>query len=378
MAMSHSYPTIRCVLLGLAITGLCQIAAATAGEGDKPSSDTEVALRPVSLPEETPDAETDASEDEQLTGLFRWPDPLSRRVWSLDYRVRSMFNSRTSYEFGQPPFVPPPYAPLSRLNWAMDSTWAGFQLARKTDKWGVHFEWYGPAQSSVNGKIADYDWMTASDPSRLDSLSESAVRWTEGQMLDLGGEYHLGDYRILGLPVELWPMGGFRFQRFSMVGHDGIQLIGDGVQVPLPGELLPGDLITFNQQYYIGYFGGQLRSSLHVGRLPPISLMFQGDWGATAGYNVDHHLFYESLGTHRYTMENTHGGTVHLALAAEMPLTKLWSLGVQFDHTEIHTTGSHRWLTYDDFGNRQDESWDNGVKVTSVQNSLTAYLRASF
>ena len=31
----------------------------------------------------------------------------------------------------------------------------------------------------------------------------------------------------LGLPIELWPLAGFRFQRFDMTAHDGMQLIND-------------------------------------------------------------------------------------------------------------------------------------------------------
>ena len=37
----------------------------------------------------------------------------------------------------------------------------------------------------------------------------------------------------------------------------------------------------------------------------------------------------------------TGGGAMHLALIAEMPLNKRFSVGLQADHVEIRTTGSH-------------------------------------
>ena len=61
-----------------------------------------------------------------------------------------------------------------------------------------------------------------------------------------------------------------------------------------------------------------------------------------------------------------------------MMITRRISLGVQFDHTEIRTKGTHTWLTYDNFGNRDRSAWGNGVKVVSDQNSLTMFVRANF
>ena len=106
-------------------------------------------------------------------------------------------------------------------------------------------------------------------------------------------------------------------------------------------------------------------------------MTFQGDWGATAAYNVDHHISgYEDEGKHRYTMESTHGGALHLALAAETPLTQRFNVGIQFDHTEIRTTGTHHMYMY---GTEYvNETWSNGVSVTSDQTSITAFLRGCF
>jgi hypothetical protein len=319
-------------------------------------------------------------------GFLRWPTPLPGEFWTFEVQERSMFNSRTCYQFGTPPGQSPAYAPLSKLDFALDSMWTGFQIGKQSANWGLQFSWLTPTQKSISGNLSDYDWLTPSSPDHLDSLSNSELRWNDGQMLDLGGEFRLGDCILLGTPVEVWPMAGFRFQRFNMTGHDGVQIVGDwpGAPyfIPPPGTLLPGDLITFNQQYYMGYFGGQLRTTLNVTHVPPVLVTFQGDWGATAGYNIDHHLFYEQFGIHRYTMDSTDGGTLHLSLAAETPITAHFSIGLQLDHMEIRTTGSQRLVMS---GNTQalglqpvDATWNNGVSAVSDQTSLTAFIRGRF
>ena len=149
------------------------------------------------------------------------------------------------------------------------------------------------------------------------------------------------------MPLEVWPVIGFRFQRFDLTGHDGDQIINDGTlpDIPPVGYHWTGDTITFNQQYYMGYIGAQLRHDYNVYERRCVTFVFQADWADTWGYNVDHHISgYEDQGIHRYTMESTQGGAFHLALTAETPLSKRFFLGVQADHLEIRTWGSHHFV----------------------------------
>jgi hypothetical protein len=302
----------------------------------------------------------------------------SCRTWTVDYRVRTMFDSHTTYEFGTEPVVgATPYAPLSRLVWPLDSTWHGLQIGVERPKWRAHFEWLTPMTESIYRDSADYDWSGADRPPA--SLSTSPTRWTDGQMLELEGAYKLTDH-FCSLPIELWPMVGFRFQRFRVVAYDGVQLINDGTfgpDIPPVGNRWEGETINFCQQYYMGYLGGKLSTKLQLGQLKPTTLTFAGDWAPTAGYNVDHHISgYEKKGIHHYTMESTHGDAMHLALISETPLNRHLSIGLQADHTEIRTTGTHHFV---ETGTRStNETWSNGVKVTSDQTSMTAFLRAQF
>jgi len=285
------------------------------------------------------------------------------RTWTIDYRVRQLVNSNTSYEFGTSPATVPGWTPLSKLDWSLDSTWHGLQVGLEKPNWDIHFEWLTPIDQNISGSMADYDWINPPG-NTVDSLTLSSLRWNDGQMLDLGGEF-----KLTSGPIEIWPLAGFRFQRFNMTAS-GIDYI-----VPPTGPSLQYqgvDVISFNQQYYQCYVGGQLRKSLCC-RGTPVALTLEGDWAATWGYNVDHHLV--RAGGDRYTMQNTSGDTFHFALTAEAPLSRRLNLGFQVDHMVIRTTGTHR-MDWQSQG--LNMTWTNGVLAKSSQTSLTAFLRARF
>ncbi len=296
------------------------------------------------------------------------------RVWTIDYRVKTLFDSNTTYQFGQPDNS---YAPLSKLSWPLDSTWDGLQIGVEKPNWRAHFEWLAPMVHDTYRDQADYDWSGPNrDPA---SLSSSPERWTDGQMVELEGSFKLTDH-LLGTPLEVWPVIGFRFQRFDLMAHDGDQIINDGTLNPLPppvGYHWVGDMGSFNQQYYMGYIGAQLRRDCNVGNCRRVTFVLQADWADTWGYNIDHHISgYEDSGVHRYTMDTTQGGAFHLALTAETPISCRFFLGLEVEHLEIRTWGSHHYV---ETGAQQvDQTWTNGVSATSDQTSLTAYLRARY
>ena len=311
-----------------------------------------------------------------------WSDPPGPLALTIDYRILSMFDSHTSKQFGTSPGLSLNIRPESKLDWSLNSTWTGFRLGAEEADSAGHFEWLTPMAQSVNRKNGRFRLGCALTMPTLSSLSSSSERWNEGQMLEIEYEFRLLK-RPLGLPVDLWPLAGFRWQRFDMTAYAGNQIIGDGVIVPLPGPFPPpfdGDLITFKQEYSIGYLGTQLRGRLETRILPPIAWTLQGDWGYTQANNVDHHLSYEYFDSHRYSMEDTHGDCWHVSLTAEaLFCLDRFSIGLQADHTEISTTGSHHVLQYGGtFYPPVDETWTNGVSVSSSQTSITAFLRLRF
>jgi hypothetical protein len=271
-------------------------------------------------------------------GVRFWSEPPGPLALTFDWRVLTMFDSHTSHQFGTPPQSGgPQYAPLSKLDWSLDSTWTGFRFGLEEANSAVHFEWLTPMGQGINGGMYDYDWNIndpRNDPTRLDSLSRSSEQWNEGQMLDIEYEFRLLKCP-LGLPVDLWPMIGFRWQRFDMTAYAGNQLFSTGGIVPPVGPFGPpfdGDGITFNQQYSIGYLGAQFRGRLETRFLPPVAWTLQGDWGYTQANNVDHHLLRDE--GNWYAMEDTHGGCWHVSLTTEALFCRdRLSIGLQADYT---------------------------------------------
>jgi hypothetical protein len=308
-------------------------------------------------------------------GVCFWTEPPGPLAFTVDYRVLAMFGSQTSKQFGTPPQISmPQYAPLSKLDWSLDSAWTGFRFGLEQADSAAHLQWMTPM--GCGGKMDDFDW---SGPDRAPaSLSSSPERFTDGQMLDLEYEFRLLK-RPLTLPVDVWPLIGFRWQRFDITAYDGDQLINDGTlgpDLPPVGYHWTEDMGTFKQEYSIGYVGAQLRGRLETGVLAPIAWTLQGDWGYTQANNIDHHISgYEEAGVHRFSMEDTHGSALHFCLTTESLFCRdRLSLGLQADYMEISTTGSHRLLIY---GNTlpTDETWSNGVSVSSRQIAITAFLR---
>jgi len=285
--------------------------------------------------------------------------------WSFDYRARSISSGFTSYEFGTPDGPPTGWAPISLLNFQLNSLWHGIGVGLEKPNWSAHFEWLTPMQSGIQGNLNDYDWMIQG--ADFTDLGITRERWLDGQMLDFHMDFRLLDHPF-DVPIEIWPLGGFRYQRFDIVGYDLVQVKKNNVWPPNP-YTYSGDVITFNQQYYTFYLGGQLRTQLAYIPIFPINLSLQGDIGYAGGYNIDHHLIREG---DRYTVENTNGYSWHVAATAEAPLRKWLSLGFEADYLQIRTIGTHHWLN-EPLG--VDEAWDYGVYNHSEQTWLTAFIR---
>ena len=296
-------------------------------------------------------------------------EPPGEEFWAIDFRCRGFIGSSTSFEFGTPPDYSEQWAPLSRLDFSLNSCWYGLYLGIERPTWAFHLEWM-MAGNNIDGIMSDFDWSPPNPDGSFTDLGFTREEFTEGQMLDVGVQYQLAD-RPFGMPFELWPLIGFRWQRFNITNFDLAQVKYDNEWLD-PPDIYFGDVITFNQQYYTGYAGAQLRGKLEPRFFWPVLWTLQGDWGYTEAYNVDHHLLREG---DMYAMHRTHGDCWHTAITLEALVTQRIGLGFQADYLDISTTGSHRWLN-EPYG--IDETWDNGVKVWSTQTWLTGFLRIRY
>jgi hypothetical protein len=178
----------------------------------------------------------------------------------------------------------------------------------------------------------------------------------------------------LGLPgwLDLRPAIGLRWQRFSLVTHDGLQIssVPGSDNQPLP---LPGDVINFEQTYW-QYFAG-FKAGFDLGRpfgLHRLNLNLQADWAYVSASNEDHHLLREG---HRLTMENTTGDAWHALINLKIGLTRSLNANIGAEYLRIASTGTHRLLN-GPLG--IDFSLNNGVRVWSEQVSVTLGMEYTF
>ncbi|MCX5827579.1 MAG: hypothetical protein NTV58_06210 [Deltaproteobacteria bacterium] len=100
--------------------------------------------------------------------------PAPEKPWSAELHVKRYFSSHTSYEFGNP--YPPNQAPLSRLEFPMNTWWAGGELRRRFSRFSVGVEVLGSIPMESDLAFKDSDWDDDARPSVKTIYSESQCR----------------------------------------------------------------------------------------------------------------------------------------------------------------------------------------------------------
>jgi len=287
---------------------------------------------------------------------------------TLTLKTKRLFNSHTSYEFGNP--FPPYQTPLSRLEFPLDSWWGGAEIRASFPRFSIGVEALRNISEEAVGTMRDSDWDDDVNPGLKTIYSESKCRMDPSYMVRADMDLEVADF--LGLPqwFSLRPVTGFRWHDFNLVSHDGVQTDLTGQTGPLS---LPGDGIRFSQTYWHYFFG--LRSNIDIGRFVDVTglnLMLQADWAYVEGHNKDHHLLRDG---NRFTYEDTDGQAWHVFIEVKKSLYKTLFLNIGADYLRIDTSGSHRFVnnTFD-----IDTSWSHGVKVWSEQASVSLALEYRF
>ena len=291
-------------------------------------------------------------------------------TWSVELYLKRYIGSHTSYEFGNPD--PPYQSPLSRLEFPLNTWWAGGEVRRNFPRISAGLEVLRNVTRESDGSFEDSDWDDDTRPTVKSVYSDLSCRMEPSYMVRADLDLKVADW--LGLPagLDLRPVVGVRWQRLELLAHDGVQVY------PAPGDTtppdpLPGAIIRFKQHYWQYFIG--LRTAYDLGRhipWPRLKLQGQLDWAYVYGENSDRHLLREGI---RMTYERTRGHAWHASLGVKTGLVKNLHAGVEAEYLLIRTTGSHQWVH--DIEN-VDQSWDDGVKVWSEQMSLKLSLEYLF
>lgn len=287
-------------------------------------------------------------------------------VWSFDAKVKRLFDSYTSYEFANPD---PPYQdPLSRLEFDLDTWWAGVEITRWTPRWSVSLQLMRNLTDKDDGIMADSDWEDKTRTKVRTTYSESDLRMKPSYDVRASADFSLKPW--LGLPagLDLRPVGGLRWQRLDFMAFNLRQTESWPVEY---NYYYSGDTLRFRQVYWQYFIGFKIDWRPMVRDYPGLRLSGQLDWAYVRGENKDQHLLREG---NRVTEEGTSGDAWHASLALEAPLGNNFSLELQAEYLNIDTTGSHRWVNNVD-PYVYDETLDDGAHVWSQQCGVTLSLR---
>lgn len=290
-------------------------------------------------------------------------------------KVTRLFNSHTSYQFGDP--WEPQLKPLSRLEFPLDSWWGGVQAGYRGKAYSASLELMtNISRDTDGGRMKDSDWENPQTPQVTTTYSESHCRLKPSLTLDGSVDYSLAPH--LGLPqgLDLRPVLGLRYQRYTFVAYDGLQSsLVNGAWVP--DAYMSGEAIWFRQEYVQPYLGlraaAEFKPPRFLSQVRKVEVSLQGDWAFVYGANRDHHL----LRGDRITEEHTTGQAWHGALGLRVPVGQWGILALSCDYLRIRTSGQHDWYP-DPRENMAPESWDYGVDVWSDQRSLSLSLEIPF
>ena len=140
---------------------------------------------------------------------------------SFGFKTERMIASQTSYEFGNP--FPPYQAPLSRLEFPLDSWWAGATVRASFPRFSMGAEVLTNIASDLDGHMKDSDWTDDPQPDTKTIYGVTKCRLEQSYMVRTDIDLKVSDW--LGLPewFDLRPVAGFRYQQFNLMAHDGTQ-----------------------------------------------------------------------------------------------------------------------------------------------------------
>ena len=135
--------------------------------------------------------------------------------WIVTAKLKFLFGSHTSYEFGNP--YSPYQVPLSRLEFPLNTIWAGFEVRRNLGRLSAGFEYLASLADQETDHFRDSDWDDDANPSRLSIFGETQCRVRPSFQLRADVDLQIAD--LVGLPdgFILRPLVGYRWQHLAFM-----------------------------------------------------------------------------------------------------------------------------------------------------------------
>ena len=274
---------------------------------------------------------------------------LKKEIFNIAIGTERM-SGNTAYQIGFPATAPDGtkmdgYFPFSKLDWPLD-VWlaridAGLNIG---DSWRIN----GVLKKNISDprdKMKDSDWITISNPSRLDIYSESDISKFSAWIFDIDLEWNFLKRQSWSLYAGL----GYQYQKFD---YDA-KLIHQYSPSGLPGFDVYGDGrvgITYDITYSMPYL--KIGSDFQINNKFALAGSFA--WSPIVkAKDEDNHLLREKGG--KICTGDMDGNAYMIDLSAKYNFTLSWFLKGGFQYTRIEVDGE------------QSQVYGNGELIGTVK-----------
>lgn len=291
--------------------------------------------------------------------------PLKKEIFNIAIGTEVM-SGNTTYQIGYPVTTPTGtkidgYFPFSKLEWPLDILLARIDADLNIgDRWRIN----GVLKKNLSepgGKMKDSDWITDSNPSRLDIYSESNISKFDAWIFDVDLECKFLKRQSWSLYAGLgWQYQHFDYEaklihQYSPSGLSGYDAYGDG-RVGITYD------ITYNMPYL------KIGTDFQINNKFAVAASFE--WSPIVKANdEDHHLLRENGG--KISTGTMNGKAYMIDVSAKYNFTPSWFLKGGFHYVKIDVDGDQ----YQVYGNG---TVIGTIKEESQSTQYSLYLTAGY
>ncbi len=240
------------------------------------------------------------------------------------------------------------YFPFSELEWPLDVTMARLDGSISfSGGWKIN-GYIKKNLTDPDGNMKDSDWLTDSNPNRLDVFSESYISDFDALIFDVDVEYTFSKWKS----ISFFGGVGYQYQNFDYDGN----LINQYSPSGLSGYDFTGDGnvgITYDLSYHMPYI--LLGADIQMAESFILTTSFAFSPYVTAR-DEDHHLLRENGG--KVTKSDMDGTGFMFNVSGKYNFTPRWFVELGFNATKIDVEGTmdQSYVWYGHFASNKVES----------------------